>query len=347
MIVQGELKPGERLPNRIWFEQHFGASSVTTQAAFSALAQAGFVVSAGRNGTYVSERPPHLFNYGLVFATAPGRHDWSNFHKSLLNETEAINTRRNSSITCYFNIGEKLDGASLSRLLKDISEKQLAGLIVISQACFRGTPLIELAEIPRVVMKGQPFDPNIPVITLGGARGFTEPAIAYLHSRGKKRLAFVLVTDMDPVREPEIKAVLSEHGLPFMPYSVQCVHPAESRWAANLAHLFARLPQDERPEGIVILDDNLVEHFCAGLVAAGIRVPDDMEIVAHCNFPCPAPSVLPIARLGYDLHEMLLACMGIINRMRAGETAAMQTVVKPRFENDLTSSLQNGGDALL
>ncbi len=70
-ILHGEIKPGERLPNRLWFEQHYNASSATIQSAFAALAQASFVVSSGRNGTYVSQRPPHLFNYGLVFATAP------------------------------------------------------------------------------------------------------------------------------------------------------------------------------------------------------------------------------------------------------------------------------------
>jgi DNA-binding transcriptional regulator YhcF (GntR family) len=258
MILTGEIKPGERLPNRLWFEKHFDASSVTIQAAFAALTQAGFIVSLGRNGTYVSQRPPHLFNYGLVFATAPGQNDWSNFHKSLLSETEAIKVHYQKSITCYFNIGEKLNTDNLSRLLKDVSEKQLAGLILISRACFRGTPLLELTDIPRVVLKGQAFDPNIPVITFGGDRGFAKPAIEHLRSLGRKRLAFVLATGMDPVRELEIQEVLTEYELPFFPYSVQCVHPTESRWAANLACLFAKLPLGVRPDGVVIAVVNLV-----------------------------------------------------------------------------------------
>lgn len=335
MIIQGEVKPGAKLPNRLWFEERFDASSVTTQAAFAALAQAGFIVSSGRNGTFVAQRPPHLFNYGLVFATGPDRHDWSNFHKSLMNETEAIKLRSAKSISCYFNIGENLNSDSLARLHRDITEKQLAGIIAVSRGCFRETPLLEMADIPRVVLKGQPFDSNIPVITFGGPRGFAEPAIKYLRSRGRKRLALVLATDMDPIREPEFQALLSEYGLPFGAHSVQSVHPAESRWAANLAHLFARLPANERPDGVVIADDNLVEHFCAGLVAAGIHVPRDMEIVAHCNFPYPAPSVLPVVRLGYNLREILLSAMTLIDQMKSGVPVKNNPVVKPVFEKDL------------
>lgn len=335
MILQGKLNPGDRLPSRVELEQRFSASSVTVQGAFNVLREAGFIVSAGRRGTFVSDRPPHLFNYGLVFATSRGRNDWSNFHTTLLNEAAVIETTDRKSITAYFDIRDSRETGGLDRLLDDVAEKRLAGMVVISQECFRGTPLLDMSGTPRVVLNAAPFHPEIPTVKFGGPRGFAEPAADYLLSRGRRQLAFVATTGMNPMREKEIVEILCERGIAILPHLIQCVPSTEAKWAVNLAQLFARLSPGERPNGVVIMDDNLVECFCAGLVAAGVRVPDDMEVVAHCNFPFAVPSVLPIVRLGYDLHDALLTCLGIVDRMRAGEKVEPYTVIKPRFESEI------------
>ena len=70
------------------------------------------------------------------------------------------------------------------------------------------------------------------------------------------------------------------------------------------------------------LSRQYVEYATAGFVKAGIQVPGEVEVVAHCNFPWPTPSALPLQRLGYDVRECLQIFMKMIDRQRSGEPFA-------------------------
>ena len=88
--------------------------------------------------------------------------------------------------------------------------------------------------------------------------------------------------------------------------------------ARNAMHLLMHADQKERPDGLIITDDNLVEAATAGLLDAGVSVPQDLTVVAHCNFPWPTPSHVPARRLGYDVRQILSACLSDIDRQRNG-----------------------------
>jgi DNA-binding LacI/PurR family transcriptional regulator len=119
------------------------------------------------------------------------------------------------------------------------------------------------------------------------------------------------------------------------PHWVQGVHLAAPQLARNCAQLLMHAGQDERPDALIISDDNLVEFATAGLIAAGVRVPDDLEVVAHCNFPWPTPSVVPVKRLGYEVSRVLKACLESIDLQRGGEAAPAATVIPAVFEDDI------------
>jgi DNA-binding LacI/PurR family transcriptional regulator len=121
------------------------------------------------------------------------------------------------------------------------------------------------------------------------------------------------------------------------PYWIQTVALAEPESARNCVHLLMHPGQTERPDALLITDDNLVEHATAGLVAAGVSVPGDLDVVAHCNFPWPAPSVLPVQRLGFDAREILAACLASIDELRQGQPASRR-VFAARFENEIAAA---------
>ena len=52
------------------------------------------------------------------------------------------------------------------------------------------------------------------------------------------------------------------------------------------------------------MDDNLVPDATAGLVAADVRVPYDIEVVAHANLPHSTPSAVPARRIGFNVRQL-------------------------------------------
>src|SRR5688500_16673796 len=78
-IIGGQFPAGSRMPTREELQVRFGVSWFTVQQAFDQLSEDGFVRARGRLGTQVSDRPPHLCHYGLVFpcASSADRRSWS------------------------------------------------------------------------------------------------------------------------------------------------------------------------------------------------------------------------------------------------------------------------------
>ena len=73
----------------------------------------------------------------------------------------------------------------------------------------------------------------------------------------------------------------------------------------------------------------------AGLVAAGVRPPDDLDVVWYCNFPHPTPSAVPIKRAGSDLRCTVRTCIEIIQRCRNGENVPATTELPAFIEDEL------------
>ncbi len=70
-----------------------------------------------------------------------------------------------------------------------------------------------------------------------------------------------------------------------------------------------QLPRDERPDTMVIADDNLVEPLRGVLGDAG-----DLRIVAHCSYPELPLSAVPVHDVGFDLHTLMDECLRCLRR---------------------------------
>ena len=94
LIVDEELRPGDRLPPRTALETQFRVSTVTVQRAFDRLVDDGFVRVAGRSGTFVAAQPPHTHRYVLAFSHRMGEPGWVRFWTVLANVAQANGSQR-------------------------------------------------------------------------------------------------------------------------------------------------------------------------------------------------------------------------------------------------------------
>ena len=189
-IISGTWKPGERVPPRTFLEKRFAASSVTVQQALDVLNHDGFVRVKGRLGTFVNEKLPHQNNYGLVFPDKPSKTEDRNAYFSIFDsESKKLQKSINGKIIKYYNINETR-GTEFFKLIKDIQEQRLAGLIFTSNPYMvEKTPILDFPGLPRVTFKKGEGTETLPAIHMDGD-AFIGQSIDYLLSQGKKTNRF-------------------------------------------------------------------------------------------------------------------------------------------------------------
>ena len=100
---------------------------------------------------------------------------------------------------------------------------------------------------------------------------------------------------------------------------------------------------DERPDALIIRDDNLVEHATAGLGAAGVRVPDDLERRRPRELSLADAHAVPVCRLGYDIRQLFEICIEGVEGLRRGEHVPRLTHLPALFEEELATNKSASG----
>ncbi len=319
MIVEGTFPLGSRLPTRRELGQTFSTTPVTMQVVFDLLTDEGYVYSLGRRGTFVAAEIPPAEHYGLVFPypDEPNR-PWPLYWKALAGQAAEVGkiTRRRISI-CYGNegIGEQLE---YRKSLADLQNDRFSGLIFATPPFnLQGTPLVEKPGLSRVAIADAPVL-GIPSVALHG-----EPSrgLDYLKSQGHTRVALLMVPHFlnIPIFLQGMPVEAEERGLTIHPYWVQATDPARPQSARQSVRLLMAAAPKDRPNGLLILDDNLVEQATAGIVDVGLRVPEDILIVGHCNYPLLPATHVPVAWFGFDMQQLLMTLVEILDIQGRGE----------------------------
>jgi len=332
-ILSGKLAPGAQVATRAEIGQEFGASTMTVQRALEKLRRDGYVRVHGRRGTFVSEQPPHLARCALVFQTSPTVPGWVRFFTALADEAVGMHRINGREVSVFYGAGSPESTAEKRRLEADVEAHRVGGVIFAAYPYqFQGSPILEMPGMPRVVISKSGGEFNLPSVG-PDADAFMATAVDALAAQGCRRLGCILPARTD--WGPKLAALAAARDLTMKPYWCQEVGldaPAATR---SLVHLLMNPDQAVRPDGLIICDDNLVEHAAAGLVAAGVKVPEDVRVIAHANFPNSNPLILPFQRLGFDARRILAACGELIERQQRGEAGEMAMTIEPQFETEL------------
>ena len=334
-IVTGKMPPGERFPTRLEMRAKYKLAAETVQKIFNSLIQDGFATPRGMAGTFVSQTPPHLTSVGLVFAGLSA--NWSRFDTALFNEASSLEDGRNLKLRIYRKVHYPSNYVDHIRLLEDVAAWRVGGLIFINPP--RPETIKQILEraptMPCVSIWDQPEFPHVAAVALGSK--FTTKAMEYFASRQRQRVAFLNTWSPLDFAQQFDAALLAEaeaHGLTTQPQWMLQVHLDAAPSAQDITHLLFSNPED-RPDAFFITDDNLVEHATRGLLAAGVRVPEDVEVVAHANFPWPTPSAVLAQRLGYDAREIIQNCLDVLARIRNHADVSAPTLIPARFAHEV------------
>jgi len=333
-IVEGEVHLGQQLPPRVDLVRDFDASSKTLQEALDVLMEEGFVISQGNKGTFVAERPPHLSRYGFVFAPDPGGM-WLAFTNAIQRAVGGVEQERSCRFVFYQDITRHTDTLGYQQLLQDIEARRLAGLI------FRGnvrlldldkTPFVTTPGLPRVAVSGLPAVPGVTYVVADGAM-LCDKVLDRFASRGRRRIAFLSDFALSTERMHYLANGVEKRGMTMRP---TWVHVLPRDAVRRVVGLLMSLPPGERPDGLLVGDENMMNEVSAGLLESGVDVKRDIDTVAYSYMPSSLKSLVPVTRIGEDVRELLRAFVDVIDRTARTHTVQKDVVVKPLFEEELT-----------
>ena len=327
-IASGALAPDTKLPIRQDMCREFNAALATMQRAIDTLVAEGFIVCTPGKGTFVHSQPPSKADVALVFGSAISAR--SLFCEAIRSVAGTISHHHSYRLRTFDLHGDQRE-RSVATLVALAAAHRLAGIIVVSPSSdiLDALPKPTTGSVPLVLIgrEGRNY-PDFPRVEVDQTN-FANLAIAHLRGHGRRRIAHILADGifayLDDTAE-KLRELECEHA----PYLVQFVGEGR-RWrgAEHIAHLLMRLPASERPNGLIIHDDNLIHWATIGLRASGMLIPKDIEIVAHTNFPCPAPSAVPVTTCGFDAHAVLEAAMVLLGLPR--DPTRLATVIAAKL----------------
>lgn len=346
-ISCGQFAPGMQLPSQTALQDEFGTTLVTVTRALNLLKKQGFIHSRWRQGTYVSAAPPCLCDFAIV-------HPWHDFNsqyiKAIENELESLAAQPPPGLVkCRFRFFSEIHcpttdiGHHHQELFDAVASETVAGLI------FPGPSY-------KLVRKVKEANPRIPCATslfspIDGCiniwyHSIIDRAFDILAGAGRKRVAYIINAGGRNALTNEITSAALQRGITIKPYWIQAVDVRAPEWASNAAELLMRLPPRDRPDAIVIHDDNFVPYATAGLARAGARVAEDVMVIAHTNFPWPTPSAVPVTRLGLDVRKMVRLMIHMLMQQRQGERIPNSLVLPVCTEDDALRDARDTDDDL-
>jgi len=334
-IVKGEFQAGQAIPPRTGLAEQLNCGPSTLQQALSELAREGFVRSVPRMGTFVADAPPHVSSYALVYNTSPHfGHHWHDqyFNSALASVVGRVSQRDNRKMHIYTGIGEPKHRDTLEQLRDDARNHRLAGMVMCNPNTLK---VCGKVDVPVVSFSCE----DNPVDAIGvdlDQRVMHQMILRELKQLGRRRVAWIMPSDTPVSTIEHLETVTAEFGLQTQPGWITGLDRCNRQWAYNeVQSVLQNTSSSDRPDALVIGEDSLVEAVAGALIRTGLRVPDDLAVFAHANFPQIDNSMLPLRYVGWDMHRVLLTCVELIDRARAGESLPPVTSIAPVLDTEL------------
>ncbi len=346
-IVDGTIAVGDQLPPHRQLATQFGVSVITINKALSGLVSEGVLNSRVGRGTFVAVRPAAM----AVTPQWRGDHPQTDGARTLGFVLRDLNSPFFSMVA---NLAEQQAHARGYGLLMlssgNVSEREdtqirrlldvgVEGLVVVSMSrtTYRLSESLRQLQARRFpfVMVSYTAGDDVPFV----GSDFDRAGVLvgeHLASLGRRRWGYV--TDRfgslsGDARSAGFRRVAAARGTPVDDAFV-FEYPYEGEWndhqsGRDLGEYIARLA--DRPDALYVFNDIGALGLIDGLVAGGVRVPEDIAIVGFDGIALGARSPIPLTTVRQPVERIgALAVDNVIAQAR-GEQPTLRQLFEPEL----------------
>ncbi len=322
-IVTGDLPTESPLPSNRALAEQYQTSGLTVQRAMKLLVEQGFVESAPRKGRFVRTFPPNQRRVGLVF---PGHPDeirsnaWNLRYAAIWEAAQRVNGATDWELVPYFDLDPTEKGnpsPGYDALMEDLHADQLRALFFTYPPY--GLSKSELLTRCPVPLMSLAAGSNFKLRVRLDKAAFWERAVQWLVERNRRQLAWVTILKLS-VEETlgRLQHLADRYGFDSPARWIHPMDPYYPKWVQHTLGAMLDAPAGERPDGLVIMDDHLVEPVERALLELGVDLSRELEVVGYWNFPLPYTEHAPIQRMGADLVEFLHTALQCLSPASGG-----------------------------
>lgn len=293
-IIGGYYKPGDALPGTRDLAKSLGVSTIVTEAVVKKLGEEGLIVSRPRIGSVVVDRGEKLWN-GHILLVMRGEYGtyYSNVLIGVIREEMIRAGYLVSTVATPFGRNGRPDTAVLSAALKQSVD--LAILVFDNPTIER---CIAESGVKFVLVGDRPSKAKTCVGSITYRRDAAAQEFApLLKKQGVRTLVEVGQGDLIDAKEAAGKAGL-RWSFWAIPVRRDAIQP-ESTEIAAMEAFAVRLAKSRSwlPDAFYFSDDYIAAGAIKTLMAAGVRIPEDVKVVTWSNrgngpvFPLPVTYV--------------------------------------------------------
>jgi len=328
-IESGALPCGSRLPSVHALALQYQTSVFTIRTALDAFAKAGMIDRTRGRGTFITASSTRLTNVAIYFGADLWHGGEMSFYRGiydkLVGELESRKVRHRLWVDTR---PPAMQGEPLPELVEAASRRSHQGLII---------GLTNPEEISWLTKLGLPFavlgTPPLPARVGMDHEQLFELALGDLRDRGCRTVG--MITPITVTHHP--LQVSSGDGACFFSSFMQRLGDfgltTRNSWVRTTSRLLLNREhkefgyrefheiwnQPERPEGLFVYPDTVVEGTITAILQESVSVPEDLKLVFHRNEGFPVLCPLETSWMVTGTGGAAKALIGLVERQIAGQ----------------------------
>ena len=227
-------------------------------------------------------------------------------------------------------LGDARELVSGSKLLERIiGQGQVDGTLIRHSATLSSEVVRQLAKRRApVVLMDVSETKDLPWVGLDERKG-TARAARHLLSLGHQRIGFLGGQREYPGTQRRIEGVRRELDQAGLPLEEKHIWFGNQEPIAGYATMQRLLDSGDLPTGLIVNNVTTATGVLAAAADAGLRVPDDLSLVAYLDYPAAALVRPAITAVDQPLFDLGYQSVELFERIRRGEQCESYTIQSP------------------